>query len=62
MTTIPIAETKKLENNSDNMQTKKSADEETLLVLASSNLQVVRVTLEAQGTLLYNSEKKFALE
>ena len=62
MTTTPTIKTKKIENNLDDMQINKSPDEETPLVLASSNPQVVRVTLEAQGTLLYNSEKKFALE
>jgi len=34
-----------------------SVEEELPLVLASSNPQVVRVTLEAQGTLLYNAQK-----
>jgi CO dehydrogenase/acetyl-CoA synthase gamma subunit (corrinoid Fe-S protein) len=62
MTATPISEIKNSENNPENMQAKISTAEGTPLVIASSNPQVVRVTLEAQGTLLYNAEKKFALE
>ena len=41
---------------------REAMSEDSPLILASSNPRVVHVTLEAQGTLLYNSEKKFALE
>lgn len=41
----------------ENQTTSKVNQGEKPLVIVSSNPQIVRVTLEAQGTLLYNGER-----